>query len=188
MKKEYLLQKQMMILQTFLFDGDYMEKEKITGMEVYYYFVFKRKLWYFTHGISMESENEDVNIGRELDETSYNRNDKHIMIDNVINVDFISEHNILHEVKKSKKIEEAGIWQLKYYLYYLKKRGVEGLKGEIDYPLLKRREIVELTEDDELKMNEILEDITQIKGLLLPPSCKIQRFCKSCAYYEFCCI
>lgn len=43
-------------------------------------------------------------------------------------------------------MEDAGIWQVKYYLYYLQKRGVSGLKGKIDYPLLKKSVIVELSE------------------------------------------
>ena len=45
-----------------------------------------------------------------LDENSYARDDKHINIDDVINIDFIREKKELHEVKKSKAIEEAGIW------------------------------------------------------------------------------
>ena len=104
---------------------------------IYYYFVCKRKLWYFCHEINMESGNEDVQLGKILDETSYGRSEKHIQINGEINIDFIKEHRELHEIKKSKSIEQAGIWQVKYYLYYLKKRGVDGLKAKIDYPLLK---------------------------------------------------
>lgn len=91
-------------------------EERITGVMIYYYFVCKRKLWYFIHEISMEAENENVMLGKLLDENSYQRGDKHINIDNVINIDFIKEHKELHEVKKSRAIEEAGIWQVKYYL------------------------------------------------------------------------
>ena len=87
-------------------------KENITGMMVYYYFVCKRKLWYFCHEITMETENEDVLLGKLLDESSYKKNDKHISIDQIINIDFMKECGELHEVKKSKAIEEAGIWQL----------------------------------------------------------------------------
>ena len=50
-------------------------KENITGMMVYYYFVCKRKLWYFCHEITMETENEDVLLGKLLDESSYKKND-----------------------------------------------------------------------------------------------------------------
>ena len=46
-------------------------KENITGMMVYYYFVCKRKLWYFCHEINMEAENENVLLGKLLDENSY---------------------------------------------------------------------------------------------------------------------
>ena len=113
-------------------------EEKVTGVMIYYYFVCKRKLWYFCHEIRMEAENEDVLLGKLLDESSYGKNEKHINIDNVINIDFIRDQKELHEVKKSRFMEEAGIWQIKYYLYYLQKRGVENLKGKVDYPLLKK--------------------------------------------------
>ena len=43
-------------------------KEKVTGTMVYYYFVCKRKLWYFSNEINMESENESVILGKLLDE------------------------------------------------------------------------------------------------------------------------
>ena len=62
---------------------------QITGIMVYYYFVCKRKLWYFTNNINMEQNSELVEIGKILDETSYAREDKSILIDNTINIDFI---------------------------------------------------------------------------------------------------
>ena len=58
-------------------------EERITGVMIYYYFVCKRKLWYFCHEIRMEAENEDVILGKILDESSYKKNDKHINIDNI---------------------------------------------------------------------------------------------------------
>lgn len=105
---------------------------------VYYYQVCTRKLWYFYHEIQMEQDNENVKIGKILDEETYKRDDKHINIDNVINIDFIRSQGILHEIKKSKKIEEASILQVKYYLYYLKEKGVSDIRARIDYPLLKK--------------------------------------------------
>ena len=85
--------------------------ERIAGVMIYYYFVCKRKLWYFCHDIRMETENEDVMLGKILDESSYKKKDKHVNIDDIINIDFISEHKELHEIKKSKAVEDAGIWQ-----------------------------------------------------------------------------
>ena len=46
-------------------------ENRITGVMIYYYFVCKRKLWYFCHEIRMEAENEDVILGKILDESSY---------------------------------------------------------------------------------------------------------------------
>lgn len=163
-------------------------EDRITGVMVYYYFVCQRKLWYFCHELSMESENDDVFLGKLLDENSYQRDEKHINIDNTINIDFIKEHRELHEIKKSRSIEEAGVWQVKYYLYYLKKRGVEGLKAKIDYPSLKKNMLVELLTEDERKMEEILSKILEIKNTELPPAFTEKKICKKCAYYDLCCI
>ena len=161
-----------------------MQKE-ITGMMIYYYYVCKRKLWYFFNEIAMESSNDDVALGKIIDENSYKNDDKHININNVINIDYIKKDNILHEIKKSNKIEEASIWQVKYYLYYLKQRGVV-TKGIIDYPLLKQNVEVELTEDDVKAIKILVDDIYRIVKENLPPILEKKTFCKKCAYYEMC--
>ena len=46
-----------------------MSNNDVTGMQVYYYYVCKRKLWYFSNELTMESENENVKIGKIIDET-----------------------------------------------------------------------------------------------------------------------
>ena len=111
-----------------------------------------------------------------------------IQVDDIINIDFISEHKELHEVKKSKAVEEAGIWQVKYYLYYLQKRGVNGIKGKIDYPLLKKSVVVELTEKDIEILERIILEITEIKHTDIPPICENSKLCKKCAYFDLCII
>lgn len=161
-------------------------EERITGVMIYYYFVCKRKLWYFIHDISMESENENVMLGKLLDENSYKRDDKHINIDNVINIDFIKEQKEIHEIKKSRSIEEAGIWQVKYYLYYLKQRGVTNLKAQIDYPLLKKNLVVELQDNDEKQLEEIIQDILLLKGQTQIPKFEAKKICTKCAYHDLC--
>lgn len=161
-------------------------KKEITGVMVYYYKVCPRKLWYFYHEIQMEQENENVLIGKILDEETYKKDDKHINIDNVINIDFIRSQGVLHEIKKSKKIEEAGILQVKYYLYYLSKRGVSDIKAKIDYPLLKKTVEVELTEEDIFEIENILQQIEEIVEKDVAPKLQKKSICKSCAYYELC--
>lgn len=162
-----------------------MEKE-ITGVMIYYNIVCKRKLWYFLHQIQMEQENENVLIGKALDENSYPRDDKHIEIDGVINIDFIRTKHVLHEVKKSRKIEEAGIWQVKYYLYYLKRKGVNGINAKIDYPLLKQTVEVTLNEEDEKQLDIFCGDIRAVDAMTYPPEDKKKPICKACAYYDLC--
>ncbi|BDR78310.1 CRISPR-associated protein Cas4 [Clostridium tetani] len=161
-------------------------KKEITGVMIYYYKVCKRKLWYFYNEIQMEQGNESVEIGKAIDEETYRRDKKHINIDNIINIDFIRSKGILHEVKKSNKIEEASILQVKYYLYFLNKRGIENIKGKIDYPLLKQNIDVELTREDVTIIEGILDDIQNIVKSSNPPNLEKKRICKACAYYDLC--
>lgn len=162
-----------------------MERE-ITGVMIYYYEVCKRKLWYFYNEIQMEQGNENVLIGKAIDEETYKRDKKHINIDNIINIDFIRSKGVLHEVKKSKKIEEASILQVKYYLYFLQKRGVYNIRGKIDYPLLKQSIDVELSDKDIKDINEILINIKNIVKASKAPRLDKKRICQSCAYYDLC--
>lgn len=161
-------------------------KKQISGTMFYYYFVCKRKLWFFSNGIQLEEDNEDVILGKLIDENSYSKELKHILIDNTVNIDFIKDWKILHEVKKQKSIEEAGVWQLKYYLYFLKIRGINIEKGILDYPKLKKREEVFLSENDEKKIKEILSEIEKITLMEKPPELEKLKICKKCAYFEYC--
>ena len=120
----------------------------ITGIMIYYYFICKKKLWYFINQINMEQNSELVAIGKILDEDSYKKEKKGILIDNTINIDFIKNGAVLHEVKKTKSIEEAGIWQIKYYMYYLEEKGVKNIKAKIDYPLLRETKEIILSDSD----------------------------------------
>lgn len=89
-----------------------MNNNRITGMMIYYYFVCKRKLWYFVNELTMEQYNEDVKLGKILDETSYKNENKHISIDGVINIDFVKNFEILHEVKRVEKLKKRGCGRL----------------------------------------------------------------------------
>lgn len=159
--------------------------DKITGLMIYYYFVCKRKLWYFLNEIQLEKYDENIMIGKVIDENSYEDNEKHITINNEISIDFKNDKT-LHEIKKSKKCEEAGIWQTKYYLYYLKKYGVKDINAEIDYPLLKKQTNIELSEEDEEILNKVIKEIQYLKTVKEPPVLEQKGICKKCAYYDFC--
>lgn len=159
---------------------------KITGMMIYYYFICHRKLWYFVNEINMEQNSDLVSIGKLLDETTHSREKKGIMIDNTINIDFIKNGAVLYEVKKTKSIEEAGIWQLKYYMYYLEKKGVQNISGKIDYPLLRETKEIELDDDDRKVLENIEKNIEDIINQDKVPPCINAKICKQCAYYDLC--
>ena len=163
-----------------------MDKD-ITGLMVYYYEVCKRKLWYFTNDIQLEENNSNVILGKLLEENTYTRDEKKINIDGVINIDFIRSKKILHEIKKSNSIEPASILQVQYYLYYLEKKGLVGLKGILDYPLLKQTVEVNLTDSDRENLENI---IIGIKEILSKESYRLilekKNICKKCAYFDLC--
>ncbi len=160
--------------------------KNVTGMMVYYYFVCTRKLWYFANEINMEQNSELVNIGKVIDETSYKREKKSILIDDTINVDFIDNGAVLHEVKKTKSIEEAGIWQLKYYMYYLENKGIKDIKAEINYPLLRETRKIVLDDEDRNVLENVVKNINEILTESKPPKVLEEKKCKKCSYFDLC--
>ena len=162
-----------------------MDKD-ITGLMVYYYEVCKRKLWYFVNEIQLEENNSNVILGKLLEENTYTRDEKKINIDGIINIDFIRSKKILHEIKKSNSIEPASLLQIQYYLYYLEKKGLVGLKGILDYPLLKQTVEVNLTDKDRENLDNIIIGIKEILRKESPPALEKNGICKKCAYFDLC--
>ena len=162
-----------------------MDKD-ITGLMVYYYEVCKSKLWYFVNEIQLEENNSNVILGKLLEENTYTRDEKKINIDGVINIDFIRSKKILHEIKKSNSIEPASLLQVQYYLYYLEKKGLIGLKGILDYPLLKQTVEVNLTDKDRENLDNIIIGIKEILRKESPPALEKNGICKKCAYFDLC--
>ncbi len=159
---------------------------KISGMMIYYYFVCKRKLWYYINQLNMEQNSELVAIGKNLDENSYKREKKGILIDETINVDFIKNGAVLHEVKKTRSIEQAGLWQLKYYMYYLENKGIQNISAIIDYPLIKETKNVFLGDDDRKTLKKVINDIEKISKYDRPPEILNNSICKKCSYFDLC--
>lgn len=163
----------------------FLESVRITGVKVNYYHVCETKLWLFSHNINLEKESDNVAIGKMLHEDRYKKNSKNITIDG-ISIDFVKTGKKLeiHEVKKSKKIDVADRAQLLFYLYFLKKRGIDAA-GVLNYPLLNKTDKIELTPEDEAITEK---DIENIKNIVLGPmpSPEHKRICSKCAYKEFC--
>jgi CRISPR-associated exonuclease Cas4 len=158
---------------------------KTTGIRINYLHVCDRKLWLFDRGIGMEQTSDKVLLGKLLGEYSYPRQQtKDILIDNLIRID-IMDKDTIREIKYSNKLQEADRAQILYYLYYLKRLGIEK-KGIINYPKMRRREEVVLTEEAERGVEEDLRRVQEIISLKNPPQAKMKPYCKKCSYYEFC--
>ncbi|MDH7554673.1 MAG: CRISPR-associated protein Cas4 [Spirochaetota bacterium] len=157
----------------------------ITGTQIAYYTICHRKLWLFSKNISMEHSSELVEIGKIIHENSYTRKRKEINLEG-IKIDLLeAKRGIIHEVKKSKSLEEAHLRQLQYYIYYFHQLGIN-IEGIIDYPKLKKRERVILNGDDISKIESTILNIKEIIGKEKIPDAINKPYCKKCSYYEFC--
>lgn len=162
----------------------------MTGTQIAYYFLCHRKLWLFTNHLDMEHNHENVALGKFISESTYERNKHEIHIsdeDNDIVLDFYdSKTNTIHEVKKSNKMEETHVWQVKFYISVLEQKGINNVTGEIDYPKLRKKVNVELNEQDKICLKEIKQDINRIINQNNPPEVINEPFCKKCSYYDLC--
>lgn len=160
---------------------------KVNGTLVNYYIHCSRQCYLHAHRLNFENNSEDVKVGKALHESKYTNDDNaEIAIEN-IRIDKISK-DYLTETKKSDADVEAGQWQLIFYLYILKQKGIVR-KGKLDF-IQKNKEkksiIIELNEQLEndllVKLNEINELISSERV----PDVVRKKCCKKCAYYEYC--
>nr|WP_242977648.1 CRISPR-associated protein Cas4 [Clostridium luticellarii] len=140
-----------------------------------------------SRGIVPDQQDENIDIGRFIHERTYKRNSKEISFGNVkFDVLFRSKNQItIGETKKTSKYVEASKWQLMYYLNQLKEAGIKA-KGVLLYPEEKKRTEVNLTEESRERLQKMCLDIEKICALEHPPSAEKIRFCRNCAYREYC--
>ena len=161
----------------------------ITGTHINYYFICHRKLWLFANNIQMEHTNDAVTEGKLIHETSYSqRSSKYeeIAIDG-IKIDFFdTKTKIIHEIKKSSKLHNAHVWQVKYYIYVLEKNGVDGVSGILEYPKERKTEEIYLSIKDKEEILFMEKEISKIINMKQVPNLEKKKRCKNCSYYDFC--
>ena len=161
------------------------EQLDFTGTQVNYYFVCKRKLWLFSHGMEQEAESDLVILGKLLHEYYYQRGLKEIQVGR-IKIDLFGKRGEIREVKRSRKIEDAHIHQLLYYLYYLKNIiGIEA-KGVLHYPLLRRKVELHLGDEESKRIEDVLRKVDKVVSSTTPPQPSWIKACRFCAYSELC--
>lgn len=161
----------------------------LTGTHFNYYQICRRKLWLFANGINMEHTNDMVYDGKLIHEGSYpQRSERYeeISIEG-IKVDFFdTKRRVIHEIKRSDKMEKAHEWQVKYYIYVFERNGIEGCTGLLEYPTIRQTIPVVLTDGDRDMIKEMEKEIKKIIESDNCPSIEKKRICKSCSYYDFC--
>jgi len=134
----------------------------------------------------MNYNNEDISIGKLIHEKSYKRENKEVNFDNMA-FDFVKKKDgiSIFEIKKSSKLTEPAKYQLIYYLYNMKKSGIDA-KGYLVYPEERKREKIDLNVELEKEMDNIIEEIKKIILLKKPPKVIKKPYCKRCSFYELC--
>lgn len=161
----------------------------ITATHINYYHICHRKLWLFANGINMEHTSDIVTEGKLIGDNSYtDRAVKYteLQLDG-IKIDYYDAKNkVVHEIKKSDKMETAHEAQVKYYLYKLKQHGIENATGILEYPTLRHTSQIELTDGDVMDIQRWESDILEIISREEMPAVIKKPVCKRCSYFEFC--
>ncbi|MCD7898570.1 MAG: CRISPR-associated protein Cas4 [Bacteroides sp.] len=161
----------------------------ITGTHFNYLQVCKRKLWLFVININMEHTSELVFEGKLVHENSYpQRSEKYEEIElDGIKVDYYdARNNVIHEIKKSNKIDRAHEWQLKYYIYVFERNGIIGTTGILEYPLLRKKSEIILSDIDRETIQEMEDKIKVIAESDICPDLQKSSICLECSYFDFC--
>ena len=162
---------------------------EVTGTQISYYFTCHRKLWLFSNGIQMEHNSELVEMGKLIHETSYpNRPERFQEVEiGPVKIDFYDKRtNVIHEVKKSDKLEESHRWQVRYYIFIMELAGISGVTGVLEYPKLHHTEEVLLTDTDRKRLETIIAEIEDLTTSASCPTLVKLGICKKCSYYDFC--
>jgi len=137
----------------------------------------------------MEHTSDIVSEGKLIGENTYTeRAAKYTELElEGVKIDYFDARNkVVHEIKKSDKMEAAHEAQLKYYLYKLRQHGIEGATGILEYPSLRHTAQVELTDQDIVDIQRWEIEILDIINREEIHAVIHKTVCKRCSYYEFC--
>ncbi len=140
-----------------------------------------------SRNLSGDQDNENLQIGKIIAEFTYKRNNKEVDIGGS-KIDLIKIENgelVVGEVKKSSRFLESAEKQLLFYLLQLKEMGVNA-RGELLIPEEKEKIAVVLDAGSEEEIRAAMTDIEHIVEGQLPPQAVKIKYCRNCAYSEFC--
>jgi len=159
----------------------------VTGTLIWYYYICKREVWLMAHQLEANQDDENIRIGKIIGENAYSREKKELDIGSG-KLDIIKTENgklIVGEIKKSSRFLESAIHQLLFYLLQLKEMGVSA-RGELLIPEERTKIDVVLDENNENDIKQAIKHITHIVNQEFPPEPMKNKYCRNCAYNEFC--
>ena len=161
---------------------------KVNGTLMNYYFHCKRQCYLHRNRMNLEDNSEMVQIGKAIhEEKAAGSSNAEREIDKIKLDKLTAEY--LTEIKKSDADEEAAKWQLYYYLYVLKGKGIVR-KGRLQFVEKNKSQtktlILELTTDVEEELQKVIADIERLLEQETIPQPRNKAQCKKCAYYEYC--
>lgn len=145
----------------------------------------KRKFWLISRGIMSDNKNEDLIIGKMISEQSYPREEREILLGKNL-IDFIGDDGKIHEIKKSSSFIETHTMQLKFYLYIYKKIFGKEIGGVLNFPEEKKVVEVNLTDEDEKKIERLLQEMKKIEEDEKAPELSEMYKCKKCSLLAIC--
>jgi len=160
---------------------------KITGTLIWYYYICKREVWLMAHQINPDQSDPFLDLGRFFSNQAYEREKKEIRIGEMV-FDLVKKDGhdlIIGEIKKSSRFLESARMQTAFYLFQLENKGIRA-RGKLFIPKEKRTLEIELDEELRDKLKVAKKEITKIVLSDTPPKVQKIRFCKNCAYGEFC--
>ena len=163
---------------------------KLTSPSIFNAFnICIRQAWLMSRQMTADQASSYLDIGRLIDETSFQREKKTVYLaDMGAVIDMVTRKDgrfYVAEIKKSSATLETGIFQLKYYLYLLHRKSIT-VKGLIKIPKEKKSMEVELTEDDIKLIEEKLNSLEIILQNDIPPKAMRLKVCPKCGHFEFC--
>jgi CRISPR-associated exonuclease Cas4 len=161
--------------------------QRINGTMIASYYACKRELWYMAHQITPDQDNPFLDLGRLVEEESYQEEKKKFLIGDVL-IDIVRSEEgklIVGEIKKSSRSKRSGIMQLYFYLWYLKERGVKA-RGEVLFPRERRKIPLVLNRAIEEELKRAMREIELIIAQEVPPRREKIPLCTPCAFRDFC--
>lgn len=160
---------------------------KVNGTLINYYVHCKRQCYLHGNRLNLEDNSELVKVGKVLHEEKSNADNAEIEIEN-IKIDKLTK-DYLVEVKKSDADMEAAKWQLLFYLYVLKIKGIVR-KGKLQVMEKNKTKakvmVLELNDENEKVIEKMIDDIEALLGSEDVPPVLGKASCKKCAYHEYC--